>query len=711
MKINIEELMSQSEELLELTLSDVKNSGQIEDTLEILRDNIIKHNHLYYVEENPVITDFQYDYLFNLLKNTEKVFPEYITENSPTQNIAVEIQTEFEKAKHVVPMISLSNTYNAEDLKDFAKQLSKLLPEDSLKEYVVELKLDGIGISLSYENNKLIRAATRGNGITGENVTANAKTIDNIPQEVNLGISAEIRGEIVLPKKELSRINEERISKGESPFVNCRNAASGSMRQLDTQITKDRNLKTYFYNMEVLEENNSFKTYSEQIEFLKSVGFEVSKFFEICSSIDEVIEICNKMEKERNSFDFDIDGLVIKLNDLSLQKLLGSTEHHPRWAISYKFPAEKTVTKLESVTFQIGRTGVITPVAELKAVELSGATLNRATLHNFEDIERKDIKIGDYVEIERAGEVIPAVLSSLKDRRDGSEKEISIPKACPVCESDVIHRKDEVAYRCPNVSCLAQVKGRIKHYVSRQGVDIEGLGSSIIDVLVDEKILQSITDIYTLKDFEVIRKLEKIEGLGPTAISKLFDAIEKSKTMSLNRILHGLGVQFIGKKGAQILTKGISSLHDLGKKNFEELIEIEEIGPKTAESIIDFFASKENIKLLHKLEASGVNLTNVVEKNTFEKIFTDEIVVFTGSLENMTREEAENIVEKLGGKTSSSVSKNTTLLVYGKSAGSKKDEAESLDIKLKTEEEFLNMIPNELVPEKKTSDDEQLTMF
>ena len=718
MNVNREELIQQSEEFLNLHAKDLSTREEAETTLINLRTIIKQHNYLYYLQESPVISDTDYDQLFQLLKDLEQQFPELITSDSPTQRVALEVQTEFEKAEHIFPMISLDNTYNAEDLKDFDQRVRKLIPEGEMIEYIIELKFDGIGISLLYEHDKLTRATTRGNGLIGENVTNNTKTIQNIPQKASFSDShlqkLEVRGEIVLPKEELKKINEEREKKGEALFVNCRNAASGSMRQLDPNITAKRNLQIYVYGIATNENqklSTLFSNYSEQIEYLKTQKFQTSPFSERVSNIEEVINVCEEMNKKRHSFPFDIDGLVIKVNQTHLQELVGATEHHPRWAIAYKFPAEKATTKLLSVTFQVGRTGVITPVAELEPVLLSGATLRRATLHNFEDTERKDIRIGDFVEIERAGEVIPAVMRSITEKRSGNETPILPPDHCPICQSLVIHHEEEVAYICPNRSCPAQVKGRIIHFVSRQSANIEGLGESLVEQFVDHGILKSMSDIYRLKSFEKIAELQKIEGIGAKSIQKLFDSIEASKNLPLYKLLNGLGIKFIGKKGAKILAESVSSLHDLKTKTVEALIELENIGEKTAQSVVDFFCNAENRKLLHELEEAGVQFTKEIEKNSDEakglQPLVAENVVFTGSLQNITREEAEKIVEGFGGTTSSAISSKVTLLVCGENAGSKKADAEKLNIKTIDETTFLGMLPQEIVKKIQKNQKEQ----
>jgi len=687
-----------------------------DQALEVIRPlhkEIKKHNQLYYLKESPIITDYDYDRLFDLLKTIEEKFPNLITADSPTQRIAVELkQSSFEKKEHRLPMISLSNTYDENDLRDFDIRLRKILPEESEVQYVVELKFDGLGISLRYRDGKFISALTRGNGKVGEDVTENIRAINSVPKEFEVldeFSDIDIRGEIVLPKKELERINKEREKTSEKEFANCRNAASGSMRQLDPSVTGKRNLEIYLYSLHSFPADRevNLKTYEESVKLLEKYGFVISPFLEKCSSIEEVIACCKRMEEKRNDFPFDIDGLVIKLNNLKLQSLVGSTDHHPRWAIAYKFPAEKVFTKLLSVTLQVGRTGVITPVAELEPVSLSGALISRATLHNFEDIQKKGIKVGDIVEIQRAGEVIPAVLGSCVEKRLGNEKDILPPKKCPVCEGEVVNHEGEVAYKCTNLSCVAQLKGRITHFVSRKAMNIIGLGESIVSTLVDNGIITSLADIYKLSESENIIRLSKLDGMGQKAISNLLSSIEASKTVSLDKILHGLGIAFIGKRSSEILSDQVNSLFELKEKTIEDLTEIPEIGGKMAESILDFFHNLENQELLKELSNLGLRLD--IKKELQEGVLQDEVILFTGTLSKLGRSEAEEFVEKNGGKVATSVNKKITTLVYGKNAGTKLEKAKELGLSTKTEEEFFALFPDlEKVIEKK---DEQISMF
>lgn len=711
--MNNQKLLTRSQNYLNQTTEEILQNTDIKNLYKELIDIIKQHNTLYYNQQQPIITDQDYDQLFALLKSIEQASPKLIDINSPTQTIALEIQDGFEKAKHNSPMLSLDNTYNGEDLRAFDKQLRRLLPEEEIQ-YTIELKFDGIGISLTYEEDQLTRATTRGNGLIGENVTTNIKTIANIPCQIDISKqdiqSIEIRGEIMLPKAALTRINEERLVEGQKTFANTRNAASGSLRQLDPNITAKRNLVGFFYDMKLIEGTDK-DSYGEQKQLLEKFGFETSPYFEICTTIETVVKECERMATKKDSFPYDIDGLVIKVNNLKQREKLGATGHHPRWAISYKFPTEKTTTKLLSVTYQVGRTGAITPVAELEPAVLAGATIRRATLHNFDNIQSKDIRIGDTVEIERAGEVIPAVLRPLVEKRTGNETVIEIPTTCPSCTAPLIQKEDQVALLCPNENCKEKVKAKLRHFVSRNAMNIDGIGNRLVDELVEREIIYTISDLYRLKETSKIMLLEQLDGMGPKAISNLLTGIEKSTTKPLESILFGLGVPYVGRRTAKLLViQCTNSLLDLCDIDEEALVEIKDIGPKVAASVVQFFQDEDKITLLRELESLGVQLHMQQEDNAaLLPFFQKQSFAVTGSFTHMKRSEIEAAIEVAGGKVVSSISSKTHYLVAGSGGGSKRTKAEGVGVKILDEENVLKELG--VVVSTQVVEVEQIGMF
>ena len=663
----------------------------IESKIRKLREMISHHDRKYYAENRPEVSDQEYDRLMKELQRLEEIHPELIAPDSPTQRVSGVVQEGFKTVEHKIPMLSMDNTYSADEIRGFDKRVKKNLGVDKL-DYVVELKIDGVSISLLYEKGRFIQGATRGDGFNGDDITINLRTIRSLPLNLSVKKGArfpsafEARGEVYIPRKTFLKINKEKEKKGEEVFANPRNAASGSLKLLDSSLAAKRHLDMWIYGLGGVE-GESFKTQYETISFLNDAGFRTNPHIKKYHSIEDVIKYCNEWEDKKDSLDYDIDGMVIKVDSLSYQKRLGETSKSPRWMIAYKFPAERKETRLEDIIVQVGRTGTLTPVAALKPVELSGSTVSRATLHNQDEIIRKDIRIGDHVIIEKAGEIIPQVVEALKNKRTGKEKRFSMPKKCPACDSVVENIKNEVALRCENLGCPAQLKERIKHFASRQAMDIEGMGEAVVAQLVDKKLVEDYGDIYYLKHDEV----KGLERMADKSASNLIDAIVKSKANSLNRLIFGLGIRHVGVRAAWILAARFGSLERIVSLDIEELEKINEIGPIMAKSIHVFFRSKENKKVMEKLKKAGVNTSSSL-KAQGSKVLDGKSVVITGSLESFTREAIEELIRTHGGNASSSVSKKTDFLVAGKDPGSKLDKAKKLGVKIINEHEFKKMI-------------------
>lgn len=649
------------------------------------------HNRKYYRENKPEISDYGYDQLMAELKKLESLHPELITANSPTQRVGGEVLEEFETVEHRVPMLSMDNTYSAEEIREFDKRAKKNLKVGKL-DYVVELKIDGVSISLLYERGRFIQGATRGDGFKGDDVTLNLKTIKSLPlvlgvkKGLNVPELFEARGEVYMPRKAFLEINREKESSGEELFANPRNAAAGSLKLLDSSIVSKRHLDMWLYGMGYVRDG-LFKAQFEALNFLKDAGFRVNPHIKRYGSIEEVIEYCNEWEHKRHKLEYDIDGMVIKVDSFLYQKNLGQTSKSPRWMIAYKFPAEKKETVLENIIVQVGRTGTLTPVAVLKPVELSGSVVSRATLHNQDEIIRKDIKVGDHVLIEKAGEIIPQVVEVVKKKRTGKERKFSMPRQCPVCNSEVKSISGEVAIRCENLACPAQLKERVIHFASRDAMDIEGMGEAIVSQLVDKKMVKDYGDIYNLKHSEIAG----LERMGDKSAENLISAVEKSKSNTLNRLVYGLGIRHVGVRSAWLLASRFKSLDRIAGTEIEELQDINEIGPVMAESIYNFFRTKENRIVIEKLRKSGVRMEEKKDLLKGSK-FEGKTFVVTGTLESFSRQEIEELIRKYGGNASSSVSKNTDFLVAGKEPGSKLEKAKRLGVKIIGETEFKKMI-------------------
>ena len=640
-------------------------------------------NYNYYVLDNPTITDQEYDNYMRELINLENESPEFKLADSPTGRVGNEVVSAFNKVTHEKPMLSLSNVFNEEEIILFDERLKK----DNIKpEYVCELKIDGLSVSLLYEKGVLKRAATRGDGVTGEDITHNVKTIKSVPLKIKEPIDIEVRGEIYMSKKSFNELNEEREKNGENLFANPRNAAAGSVRQLDSKIAAKRKLDCFIYHLPNPEDYN-IKTHAESLEFMENLGFVVNKNNRKVANLKELLNYINEWTENRNTLPYEIDGIVIKLNDLSDQIKAGFTTKYPKWATAYKFPAELVLTKLKDIKMTVGRTGQVTPNAILEPVILMGSTISKATLHNEDYIKMKDIRIGDTVAIRKAGDVIPRVEKVILDRRTGLEQEFQVPDTCPICGSKLT--KTDAAYYCTNLNCDAKMIERLIHFASRDAMNIEGFGDAIVEDFYNMGYLKSIDGFYNLKQYK--NELMLLEGFGTKSIENLLNSIESSKNNSLEKLLFGLGIRHVGAKGAKVLAKNFKNIAALMNANYDELIAINDIGEIIAESIIEYFKNEENIELINKLKEHNLNM-NYLGITIENEHFNGKTFVLTGSLESITREEATEVIEANGGKVSSSVSKKTSAVIVGSDPGSKYKKAVDLNIPIWSEEEFLSKI-------------------
>lgn len=674
------------------------NFSEIQEKYTKLRSEIEYHNNLYYNEDNPIISDMEYDFLIRELKELEQKYPELLEynkngENSPTEKIGGTASEKFSKVRHRVPMLSLSNTYNISEIEDFDKRVKKIILAENIEnnskelEYILELKLDGLSISLIYENGMLVQAVTRGDGQVGEDVTENIREIPTIPKKLKENISLEVRGEIILPISSFNRINQEREDEGEDVFANPRNAASGTIRQLDKTIVAERGLDCYLYYL-VNAENYGIKTHLESIEYIEKLGFKTTKIFEKYTDFKKLEEAIDKWHDERKKLDYETDGLVIKVNNFSLYEILGYTTKSPRWAIAYKFPAEQVKTKLMDVTFQVGRTGVITPVAELEAVNLSGSVVKRASLHNFDEIRRKDIKIGDNVIVEKAAEIIPQVVNVVFDDRTGKEIEIQEPANCPVCNSELAHEEGLVALKCHNPLCPEKVKRQIAYFVSRDAMNISGLGDKIVEKFIELGKIKTIVDIYSLKEYR--EELENLEKMGQKSVDNLINNIEASKNRDFSKVLYALGIPFVGKFNANLLTKNFKNIENLKNQSIENLLSVKGIGDKVAIAVNTFLNNENNWKIITDLQNIGLQFA--INESDLKEIADNPIkgknFLATGKLQKYKRNDIKDIILSKGGNYLSAVSKNLDFLIAGEKAGSKLEKAEKLGIRVLTEEEF-----------------------
>lgn len=660
---------------------------KIKDRIRELTELINYHNYKYYVLDAPEISDYDYDIFMRELISLEEANPEFISPNSPTKRVGGEVLRGFGEVIHKTSKLSLSNVFDEGDIRDFDNRVKKTLSEEV--EYIVELKIDGLTVVINYEDGEFTQGATRGDGIKGEDISANLKTIKSIPLTLKEKVSLEVRGEVFIPKDDFIELNNRREEMEEPIFANPRNAAAGSLRQLDTKITAKRPLDIFVFNLESIEDT-TFTTHYEALEYLKSIGFKTSPYTELCKNATDIIKRCEYWAQKRGELPFEIDGLVIKVNNLLQREILGTTTKSPRWAVAYKFPAEKKETKLLDIIVQVGRTGAITPNAVLSPVKVAGSIISRATLHNEDFIKEKDIKIGDTVIIQKAGDVIPEIVEVIKDMRTGEEIEFEMPKNCPVCQAETLREEGVAVTKCTNTTCPAQRKRALFHFVSRDAMNIEGMGPQIMTILIDRGFITDASDIYKLH--ERYEELLQIERFGEKSVSNLFDSIEKSKANPLSRLLFALGIKMIGQRAAKLLAKNFGNIEELKNAEFERLVSISEIGDKMAQSVITFFKQEQNITLIEKLKALGVNTKEEIIKITENENFKDKTFVLTGSLSTMTRDDAKEIVERFGGKVSGSVSKKTNYVIAGENAGSKLDRANELGIKVLSEEEFLEWI-------------------
>ena len=653
-----------------------------------LRKQLDYYAKLYYDEDNPAISDFEYDMMMNELKNLEKEFPNLIDKDSLTQKVGGTVKEGFEKVVHEVPLQSLQDIFSFEELEEFRERVKKAEEKYEIKDnkFVVETKIDGLSVSLEYKNGEFVRGATRGNGEVGEDVTENLKTIKNIPKKLKENINIIVRGEVFIGKKEFDEMNEEREVLGESLFANARNAAAGSLRQLDSKIAASRPLDIFIFNVQKIEDKN-FNSHYEELLYLEKIGFNVNPVKIPCETIDESIKAIKKIGNDREKLSFGIDGAVIKVDNLELREKMGTTAKTPRWAIAYKYPPEKKETLLKDIVCQVGRTGAITPMAILEPVKVAGSTISKTTLHNEDFIKERDLKIGDTVVIQKAGDVIPEVVGVNKKRRNGTEKDFEMPKVCPVCGAPAVREEGEAALRCTGIECPAKSLRTIIHFASREAMNIDGLGYKIIEQLIEKGLISNIADIYTL----TLEDVASLKKNGTKFAQNLIDSIENSKQNDLYRLIAALGIRHVGVKGAKILTKKYKTMENLMKASFESLALVEDIGEITADSIYTFLKNDQTIDLINRLKKSGVNMKAIEDENADNR-FEGKTFALTGSLEKYTRQEASDIIEKFGGKVSGSVSKKTSYVLAGEEAGSKLTKAQKLEIAIISEEQFEEMI-------------------
>lgn len=665
-------------------------SKDIINRINQLREKIRDADYKYYVLDQPDIEDYEYDMLMKDLEKLETQYPLLRTEDSPTQRVSGEPTKKFEVVIHNIPMLSLSNSYDFNDLIEFDKRVKTLLGTNKY-EYVCDMKFDGLAVSLIYENGKLIRGATRGDGTKGDNVTQNLKTIRSIPLTVksNKLNNFEVRGEIFLKKNDFIKINEEQELRGEKTFANPRNTAAGTLKMKDSRVVAERKLNLFSYYLYT--DEIKLKSQFENLELLREMHFPVNNNFRKAGSIEEVKKFCDEIEKTRENLPYEIDGVVVKVNSIEQQQILGNVAKSPRWAIAFKFKAQQKITQLKSITCQVGRIGTITPVAELEPVFLAGSTISRATLHNFDEIKRLDIRVGDMVKIEKGGDVIPKVTEVVKDKKHFKLQEFKPPSKCPVCKSVLEMPEDEVNYYCVNYFCPAQIQGRIEHFVHRDAMEIEGLGYSIIEIFLKKKYINDFADIYSLKNHK--DELIKLERFGEKSVNNILTGIEESKKKPFDKVLFALGIRHIGERTAKLIANHFGSVEKLAGASVQEIDDIYEIGPAIAESVVKFFKDEKSIKLIEKLKTAGLNFkTEGKEKSPGSEKLKGMIFVLTGTLENYSRDKASEIIENLGGRVTSSVSKKTNFVVAGTDPGSKLDKAKSLGVRVLDEKGFESLI-------------------
>lgn len=661
---------------------------EIQERVEKLQEEIRRYDYYYYVLNQPLISDAEYDKLFRELLELERQYPELVTPDSPTQRVGAPPAEEFAPVEHAIPMLSLANCFNDEELEEWDDRVRRMLGGEPV-EYVCEPKLDGLSVELVYVDGVFTVGSTRGDGRVGEDVTRNLRTIKQVPLRLfplngKVPRLLEARGEVYMEKEAFRRLNEERERAGEPLFANPRNAAAGSLRQLDPNVTASRPLKIFFYAMGRAE-GIEIRSQVELLTTFPKLGLPVNPLWKLCKTLDEVKAFYRELLAMRHELPYEADGMVVKVNDFAQREILGEVSRAPRWAIAYKFPAEEATTRVLDIVVQVGRTGALTPVAILEPVEVSGATVSRATLHNEDEIRRKDIRIGDWVIVRRAGEVIPEVVKSIPERRTGAEKEFKMPERCPACGGPVVRPPGEVAYRCENLSCPARIKESIRHFASRRAMDIEGLGEKLVDQLVETGLVRKLSDIYRLKKEDLVN----LERMGEKSAQNLLEQIERSKNAGLARLIFALGIRYVGEHLAEVLAEHFPSLEALSNATYEELIQIPEIGPRIAQSIVDFFRNAENRKLIQELKELGVKTEAEKPK---EGPLSGKTFVFTGTLSAFPREEARRLVESLGGRVASTVSRKVDYVVVGADPGEKLRKAQELGITILTEEEFRKLV-------------------
>lgn len=663
------------------------NKKEAETRIKELKDILNKSGYEYYVLDNPTMSDFEYDRLMQELIKLEGEFPEFATADSPTQRVGGEVADGFAEVVHTVQMQSLADVFSKDELYEFDSRVRAALGDESV-EYVTEMKIDGLSVSLEYENGLFTRGSTRGNGFVGEDITQNLKTIPGIPLKLNEPLPfIEVRGEVYMPEKSFLRLNEQREASGEPVFANPRNAAAGSLRQLDSRIAAERKLDIFVFNLQRIE-GKELSSHSQSIEYLASLGFKVIPERDVYTNIDDAYKEVLRIGESRGELAFDIDGAVVKVNSFAQREFLGSTSKTPKWAAAYKFPAEQKQTELLDIILQVGRTGAVTPNAVLEPVRIAGSTVSRATLHNIDNIKDKDIRIGDTVIIEKAGDIIPAVVGVVKEKRPANSAPFEMPKACPICGEPLVREEGEAAVRCINPNCSAQQLRAVIHFVSKAAMNIDGLGASIVEQLLDKKLINDCSDIYYLNFDNVI----SLDGFAEKSANNLIAAISESKKSGLDRVLFGLGIRMIGSRAAQILAAHFGNIDPLMSASVDELSSISEIGTKMAQSIVEYFKQDKSLYIIERLRAAGVDLTytSTQKGNNFD----GKIFVLTGTLPTLKRNDAKKLIESYGGKVSGSVSKNTDFVVAGEEAGSKLDKALSLGIKVLSEAELTEMLKN-----------------
>lgn len=663
----------------------------VEKEIERLRDEIRRHEYLYYVLNQPEISDFEFDQLMRRLQDLEREHPELVTPDSPTQRVGGQPAAEFPKVRHSVQMLSLDNTYSVEELQDFDRRVRELSGRAQV-DYVGELKLDGLSMALTYENGSLVQGVTRGDGLEGEDVTGNVRTIRSVPlrieakklEAIGRPKRFEVRGEVIMTRRAFEQVNAQREAAGEPKFANPRNAAAGSMRQLDPRIVAERRLDMYLYQL-LVDGDVPLPEHWQALDALAKMGFKVNPHRRLCRSFDELLAFIQEWETKRDTLDYEIDGIVVKVNDARLWAELGTTAKSPRWAVAYKYPARQATTQVVNIRAQVGRTGTLTPVADLEPVDVGGVTVSHATLHNMDEIERLGVKIGDTVLIQRAGEVIPQVVKVVKQAADG--RQFRMPKKCPVCGGDVYRSEGEVAYRCVNAACPARLKETLLYFAGRRAMNIDGLGEKLVDQLVDKGLVRDVADLYSLTHEQVAN----LERMADKSAANLLAEIENSKKAELARVIFALGIRFVGERTAQFLAEHFGSLDKLAKATAEELYEVEEVGPRVAESILHFFREPRNLKVLEKLRKAGLRFEQKKLRKAEGKL-TGKQFVLTGTLPNYSREEATRLIEEAGGRVIGSVSKKTDYVVVGADPGSKLDKARSLGVKTIDEIELLRLL-------------------